>query len=457
MMNAAIQEEDYFPITLNGDQEDANQSMQDFYHTAGEYFYLLEGFAGTGKSTTIQHTIKELQDQHPNLNVCFAATTNKAVKVLREMAQENDLEVTCATIHSILGLILSVNGEEKFTAKMADGSFDEFNIVVIDEISMASKYLWSVIESHAHQHKVKVIIMGDKNQLPPVKEGETPAFAAVDRSHRLTEVMRVSDIEGQERENTIKTLTAELRSAVEFGTPFEIVTNLNDDGTGVNCVNAKTFALWVEENFKSEEYAENPNAFRCLAWTNKRVNTMNRRLRKLLVGVTVSPFIAGERVIARQPILGVDEFTGSSAMPVIKTDEECKVLDIYETMHPGLPNEQFKVWAVDLLSDMGVYETAYILHEDSEHDHQMMLNKLSKTAKNDHRQWQYFWAFKDMFADLHPPHAMTVHRSQGSTYNNVFIDIVDIGKNRKEKERNQLLYVGCSRASENLVIMDRIL
>ena len=47
--------------------------------------------------------------------------------------------------------------------------------------------------------------------------------------------------------------------------------------------------------------------------------------------------------------------------------------------------------------------------------------------------------------------------SQGSTYNNVFIDIVDIGKNRKEKERNQLLYVGCSRAKENLIIMDRIL
>ena len=39
-------------IILNEDQQVANQAMQDFYYLPGVYFYLLEGFAGTGKTTS---------------------------------------------------------------------------------------------------------------------------------------------------------------------------------------------------------------------------------------------------------------------------------------------------------------------------------------------------------------------------------------------------------------------
>jgi ATP-dependent exoDNAse (exonuclease V) alpha subunit len=44
--------------------------------------------------------------------------------------------------------------------------------------------------------------------------------------------------------------------------------------------------------------------------------------------------------------------------------------------------------------------------------------------------WREFFTFKDeAFADLRPIHATTVHRSQGSTYEKVFVDLSDIGRN----------------------------
>ena len=64
-----------------------------------------------------------------------------------------------------------------------------------------------------------------------------------------------------------------------------------------------------------------------------------------------------------------------------------------------------------------------------------------------------FWAFYyseliDKFADVTYGYAMTVHKSQGSTYERVFIDMKDIiHKNPKERESFQCLYTAITRAS----------
>ena len=46
---------------------------------------------------------------------------------------------------------------------------------------------------------------------------------------------------------------------------------------------------------------------------------------------------------------------------------------------------------------------------------------------------------------------MTVHKSQGSTYNRVFVDMKDIIKrNPKERESYQCLYTAVTRASKEI-------
>jgi hypothetical protein len=67
--------------------------------------------------------------------------------------------------------------------------------------------------------------------------------------------------------------------------------------------------------------------------------------------------------------------------------------------------------------------------------------------------WVEFFKFKDeTFADLRPVHASTVHRSQGSTYGKVFVDLTDIGRNTRRDVLLRLLYVALTRARGDVVV-----
>ena len=48
---------------------------------------------------------------------------------------------------------------------------------------------------------------------------------------------------------------------------------------------------------------------------------------------------------------------------------------------------------------------------------------------------------------------MTVHKSQGSSINNVFIDMKDVSICRDKEELRQLQYVGVSRTKTNCYIL----
>jgi hypothetical protein len=433
-------------IILNKGQEKVVSDIIDFYNTPGELFYVLEAPAGTGKSTSIQIAIKRLKEQSAsNLSVCLTAPTNKATKVLREMAYAEELEVHCRTIYSILGLVLNNNNEIRHASKMADGVFEDYQLIVVDEASMCGKALWEELYDAAASNNIKVILMGDSFQLPPVKESASVAFNKGFKRGTLTEVMR------QVNANPILTLTQKLRDAQSdprIEVAYETEINPETD-QGIYLLNPAQWTASVKENFSSDEYHSDPNSFRCLAYTNRRVNSLNRMIRNMLVGVTESPFIKGERVLVKRPI--TDLLTGDK----VHTDEECEVLNIVETTHPQYDNtsQPFKVWELKLASTTGSYVDAYLLHNDSKQDHSDMLDMLGKAAKADGRRWKDFWGFKDSFHDMQPPHALTCHRSQGSSYSNVFVDLRDIYVNKKKLERLQLEYVACSRASETLVLM----
>jgi hypothetical protein len=60
----------------------------------------------------------------------------------------------------------------------------------------------------------------------------------------------------------------------------------------------------------------------------------------------------------------------------------------------------------------------------------------------------------DLFADISYGYGITVHKSQGSGYNNVYVHVRDIiSRNNNEKERTQCMYTGLSRASLQLTLL----
>jgi GTPase SAR1 family protein len=61
--------------------------------------------------------------------------------------------------------------------------------------------------------------------------------------------------------------------------------------------------------------------------------------------------------------------------------------------------------------------------------------------------------FVDTFAKVNMSYAMTTHKSQGSTFYNVFVDMIDILKNHSKTDANRCLYTAISRTSNEVHIL----
>jgi exodeoxyribonuclease-5 len=65
--------------------------------------------------------------------------------------------------------------------------------------------------------------------------------------------------------------------------------------------------------------------------------------------------------------------------------------------------------------------------------------------------WRRFFLVRDAFASLGPAAVLTVHRSQGSTFAEVFVD-ADVFWPSDPVLRRQLVYVAVSRASQAVTL-----
>ncbi|MBB6207721.1 exodeoxyribonuclease V subunit alpha [Borreliella lanei] len=133
-------------------------------------FFLLSGGPGTGKTTTINYILKAINKTLNNKKkglVAIAAPTGKASLRLQTSIDYSfkNLEIECNTIQKLLGI--------KFINKK--NLYDEenqlnFDVIIIDEASMVDAYTFLKLLK-ATPITTKLIMVGDKNQLPSVNEG----------------------------------------------------------------------------------------------------------------------------------------------------------------------------------------------------------------------------------------------------------------------------------------------
>jgi hypothetical protein len=79
------------------------------------------------------------------------------------------------------------------------------------------------------------------------------------------------------------------------------------------------------------------------------------------------------------------------------------------------------------------------------------INIIDKKINRIWKDWQE--NVIDRFAQLNYGYAITVHKSQGSTFKNVFIDIMDIFENHNQPERLKCLYTAITRSSHSLELL----
>jgi len=427
---------------LTNDQQRAYDGLRSFLSDQEKRIALLSGNAGTGKGYLVQYLITQLA----NKKIFCSSTTNKAASVQMEQASSAGANPDgFGTIYSLLGLRLMPDGEVKTIRQAADGRFSDYDIVIVDEASMANDNLISHLVNALKTSKTKVILVGDPNQLPPVKSEAqiSPAFEIADVAFRLNEVVR--------HEGPILQICNSIKEAIENDAPlpaFETVVD-RETGEGAFVLDRETWKRWMIKGFTSPDYATDGKKFKAIAWRNATVDRLNRFIRRALYGEEAdSRFLVGEPVLTAAPILEYEEL-------IAPTDATGRIVAAEQSIHDDpvvLFYGNFKVWRLMIDFDNGNTAEVNVLDESERMEFSKVLDTIAAEARSNSSMWSTFHSFKDAFADIRYSHALTSHRSQGSTFENVFVDVDDIKANPNRKEMLRSLYVACSRASKNLVL-----
>lgn len=414
---------------LSPDQENARDVFIKFLHDPEHKVMVLTGSPGTGKSYLTDHLIKVAQQQiellntlcngDKELNVAVTASTNKAARVIGDATNFHD----ASTIHSYLDIkvVNDFRSGKTVLKKNANYAVKENTLVIIDEAGMLDNQMLKMITDSTCN--CKVLFIGDQDQLVPIFEKECPVFAKDYLTVELTTVQR------QTENNPIIGLTQKLKDTVRTGKFFE----LTEVPGFIEKVDGPTFKATVEKYFLAQEYNEQ---YKILAWSNDRVNEYNKHIRGLFTPQEEPQL--GEIFVANSVIKNM------KGAVCITNDQKIRVDAVEEGTIENIAG-----WFITTNFGDRVFMA-------KDHKEVLALLKIAESEAKAAKQWTRFFYLKEVFADLRPIYASTVHKSQGSTYDTVFIDLNDIGRCNTPNDVARMLYVAISRASKKIYLYGQL-
>ena len=409
-------------------------------------FYLLTGHAGSGKTYLMQRLTKNMLAK--KRRIVLSAPTHKAVAVLaRKLAEANIWDVPCRTIHSILSLTPKPRTDRLVFERERDAEPVTANVVVVDECSMVSEDLYRHIKRHLPN--AFVLFVGDPAQLPPVGEVESQTFATKNRSH-LTTIVR------QAVGNPILAAAGIIRASQ--GGPADMswcAPSAVENKHGI-FLPADAAHRWMKKAFTSPEFDADPDSFRYLAWTNSRVRQVNELIRAWRYGSNIpTPFMPGESALFRAPVIIDDSmiFANNQEARVVAIERSTFTHDIEEADRVSKWTASIPSWRITLRDDEGVEKSIH-MHAD-EHEFQRVVERIKDEAAESRLRWKHLHEFQQSLAQLQSVYCLTVHRSQGSTFQTAFLDLPDIRRREKTNllEAQQMLYVAVTRPSQRLIVV----
>lgn len=430
-------------------------------------FCSLTGAAGTGKTTLISYFLDKITDTYSKSKICICAPTHKAKKVIQSKTKWKNSE----TLQALLGLKLDINLDDfdinnlQFNS-IGDRKIRDFELVIIDESSMVNTDLFMTIKDCAKSTGTKILFVGDSKQLNPIKEYNVSlALTSCLNNYNLTEVVR------QQNGNPLLEILNCLRLDIENNTNnyIELLKNrpkaCNNSNEGYEVLNSIDFSTKLDILFKSEDFKKDKNYCRFISWTNQSITETNKWIRK-------SIFKETEALSLNDILLGYKTISDGDFANLVNSDDYT-IKEITEKVS-NYDEIQIKILLVELESiDTGQNSTVSIVKPDNNNYTSFIevLNDLLLDAKTSRskRGWKAFYEFKDnnlLLENLFEPntkqlivkkdidygYGITIHKSQGSTYNTVFINGKDINKNFTDSERKKLWYVALSRASNKVYI-----
>ena len=537
-------------ISLTDDQNKSLRHILRFLRGSNKLF-LLQGNAGTGKSTIITKLLMDSSFAKKKIALC--ATTNKAVSVLEHMFPKTS-NTTFMTIHKLLKIkrVIDLEGKEQFVSQLdlssnedwkpnkSGQSIHQYDIVVIDECSMVNSSLAKYIINLSTSIKGKIVFVGDSLQLPPINESISKVFSLDIPNYKLTEVMRYK--------NNITLLANDVKALIANNNhKLKIKKYL---GNGVNL--HRSLDKLLETYILSYKNKDNPII---LVYTNNKKDEINKKIRSILFN-TVEEYISGDLIVfnkyykhytsdlnfyasqqaviksvsSKQIIMNNLNFSDlinlKYSFKVDKVEDLVPVVQVESVICPicyteevdfvrqtpchhyfcsgcillwleknktcpycrmnikdnkiNIKNEDELTIKINNLKEKTnnksykikiLYtetDKLEIIHEDSLYEYKKDVEYIRNTLydikkfidKNKldtfkkmllNRLWEFYYSnYIDRFADISYGYCITTHKSQGSTYKNVFVDILNIVNTHINEHKFNCLYTAITRASNDL-------
>ena len=448
----------HFPFQPTTQQDQIINDISEFVTSIGNRsIFMLKGYAGTGKTTLVSALVNSL----PAIGKrsVLIAPTGRAAKVLSKYSKK-----FASTIHRKIYWIRTNKSGNTFI-KLKENLHTN-TIFIVDEASMISEtsdsgfgnrsLLQDLIKYVYEGIDCKLILIGDKAQLPPVNLDISPAlneeilFLNYNKqviSNELTEVVR------QKKDSLILENATRIRKKIsvndyshpKFLTNSEVVKiNTGED---------------LQEALECSYYNEGVNNTTILCRSNKRANQYNQQVR-IKIRWQENEISSGDKLmIVRNNYFWLDENSNAGFIANGDIVEVIKIKEVIERYgfrfakaviqmtDYGNEKELDVILLLDtLMSEKSAltYEQYKALYREVGLDY-----KGEKEINKKIKENIFFNALQVKFA-----YAITCHKSQGGQWDNVFVDLGYYTDDMLDKSFFRWLYTAFTRASKKLYLIN---
>lgn len=453
----------HFGFEPTGSQREAMAALSNFIYEKGEQFlFILQGYAGTGKTSLVSALVKALDDVH--VRTVLLAPTGRAAKVISQYAGKK-----AYTIHKWIYRVATRESLRMFVRKENKYSHTLF---IVDEASMISAEsnageipgMGSLLEDlidyvYSGEHN-RMLFIGDDAQLPPVHAEESPAlssdfmqfaFHLNIRSSRLTDVVR------QTLDSGILFNATKLRDKIteeDFSFPF-FSKQPFEDFTRVPGGELEDLLNNLYNNNDCDEIV-------AITRSNKRAYLFNCEIRNRIL-YRENRIATGDYLMAvKNNYYWIEE---DSEVGFLANGDIMEVMAIHKQQelygfnfadvtvrlcdYPNYPNIDIKIIleSLEVEAPSLTYEDNHKLYMAVSEDYVDIPNKRLRflKIKND----PYLNAVQVKFA-----YSLTCHKTQGGQWKHVLVDQGFLTEDNLDKEYLRWLYTAVTRSTDNVYLIN---
>lgn len=394
-----------------------------------QQFSVISGGPGTGKTTIVLRLLTMLFLESKTMNIALAAPTGKAAARLQQSINESGFDkIESKTLHRLLG-ITAQNQQGRYNAQRSLA----VDLIIIDEASMIDISLMAILMT-ALPENARVVLLGDSQQLASVESGAVLANLCQHIPQFSTEFC--SDL----LKFTGISIPASSTTSVLNNTVVELQHSYRFDKTsdiGLLATAIKTGDMHAV--FNVIDNAQDP------LWM-QQCDTAN-------IGLTVNTlYLPFFKAISEDvsPLRCLQAFEQQRVLCALKQGPQ-SVQSVNDAIERHIHKQSWR-------TQQGFYHGRPIMITKNDYRQQLFNGDTGLILRNEHGELKACFLFDNAlhWFDLTrlPAHetayAITIHKSQGSEFDNVCIVLAEEESVLLTKE---LLYTAITRAKKQVMLL----